>query len=167
VKERGKTKKERAKRRKKTCKNSLTNIILLPRVLEPVTPEYQPSPHVPYAVTELNILAHEVRKQHIPPHRKHMLHLVLLGNDRSHPSHDPSRNHKVSDVLRPVLRMAKEQGWPVLLEATSEKSRDVYKHVGMEVLEELTVGKGTVGRDGRKKEGGEGCVLWTMIARCD
>ena len=94
-----------------------------------------------------------------------MLHLILLGNDRAHPSNDQSRNAKVSGVIRPMLQVAKEKKWPVVLEATTAKSRDVYRHLGFEILEEITVGKGKIDREGRPKEGGEGCLLWSMIKR--
>lgn len=63
-----------------------------------------------------------------------------------------------------MLKMAKEKGWPVVLEATSENGRDVYKHLGMEVLEEHTFGQGKVGSDGKRKEGGEGVKIWVMMA---
>lgn len=62
--------------------------------------------------------------------------------------------------------MAQEKGWPVVLEATSARSRDVYRHLGFDVLEEVTVGKGRVDAEGRGKEGGEGCVLWVMMKGC-
>lgn len=136
-------------------------------VVQAVTPTFTPIPHFPYAVNEINGLAHQARRKHVPKGCKEMLHLILLGNDRSHPSHDPSRNSKVSDVIRPVLQMAKEMKWPVVLEATTEKSRDVYLHLGLEILEEITVGKGKIDREGRAKEGGEGCLLWSMMKRCD
>ncbi|EMD97743.1 hypothetical protein COCHEDRAFT_1125574 [Bipolaris maydis C5] len=132
--------------------------------LEAITDEPIISPHYPAAVIELNLVAHRTKKQHLPPSATHMLHLSLLGNYREHPSNDKSRNHKVSDVMRPVLKMAKEKGWPVVLEATSEKGRDVYKHFGMEVLAEHTFGQGKVGSDGKKKEGGEGVKIWVMMA---
>lgn len=114
-------------------------------------------------MTELNYLAHEARKPRIPPHCKGVLHLVLLANDRSHPSNNPSRNAKVSDVLRPVIQMAQENAWTVVLEATSEKSRDIYQHLGFDLVDELTVGKGKADSEGRAKEGGEGCRVWAMM----
>jgi hypothetical protein len=59
--------------------------------------------------------------------------------------------------------MAKGKGWPVVLESTSPRSRDVYAHLGFDMLEEITVGKGKVDAEGRGKEGGEGVVLWAMM----
>ena len=129
--------------------------------MEEVTETYTPLPHYPYAVTELNTLAHHVRKRTLPPQATHFLHLTLLANDRNHPS--TSKPAKVSDVIRPVLAMAKEKGWPVALEATSSGSRDVYAHLGFEMLEKITVGKGKIDREGRGKEGGEGMDLWVMM----
>ncbi|EUC31490.1 hypothetical protein COCCADRAFT_38427 [Bipolaris zeicola 26-R-13] len=93
--------------------------------LEPIEDEPIIPPHYPPGVTELNLAAHKTKKQHLPPTATHMLHLSLLGNYREHPSNDKSCNHKVSEVMRPVLKMAKEKGWPVVLEATSENVRAI------------------------------------------
>ncbi|KAI4655252.1 uncharacterized protein J4E79_008318 [Alternaria viburni] len=129
--------------------------------LEEVTENYTEEPHNPPAVTELNSLAHHIRKRFIPPQTTHMLHLVLLANDRTHPS--TSNPAKVSDLIRPVLDMAREKGWPVVLESTSPRSRDVYTHLGFQLLEEIVVGKGKVDGEGRGLEGGEGVKLWAMM----
>jgi hypothetical protein len=112
-------------------------------------------------VTELNSLAHHARQRALPPQATHVLHLVLVANDRSHPS--ATTPAKVSDLIRPVLDMAKEKGWPVVLESTSPRSRDVYAHLGFQILEEITVGKGKVDGEGRGKDGGEGVLLWAMM----
>lgn len=128
-----------------------------------MTEDYHPVPGHPSAVTELNHLAHEARKPRIPPHCKGILHLFLLANDRSHPSNDPSCNAKVSDVIRPMIRIARENNWTIALEATSEKSRDIYKHLGFDLVKELTIGIGKVDSEGRQKEGGEGVRLWGMM----
>jgi len=59
--------------------------------------------------------------------------------------------------------MAREKGWPVVLESTSPRSRDVYTHLGFQMLEEIVVGKGKVDGEGRGREGGEGVKLWAMM----
>ena len=139
------------------------NSSLTHRTLDAVHDEYHPNPSHPPAVHEMNTIAHPIRKAHIPPSATHCLHLALLGNDRSHPSNDTSRNAKVSEVLRPVLAMAREHGWPVVLESTTPKSRDVYLHLGFKNLSEIHVGKGKIDKEGRVKEGGEGMALWVMM----
>jgi hypothetical protein len=66
-------------------------------------------------------------------------------------------------VVKPVLEMAEQRGWPVCLEATSPRSRDVYKYWGFKDLGEVKVGKGVVNGQGLKAGGGEGVSLWVMV----
>ena len=54
---------------------------------------------------------------------------------------------------------------PIWLEATTPRSRDVYLKLGFEVVEEIVLGKGKAGEDGRAKKGGEGVKVWAMIWR--
>jgi hypothetical protein len=68
-----------------------------------------------------------------------------------------------SAVVKPVLEMAEQRGWPVCLEATSPRSRDVYKYWGFKDLGEVKVGKGVVDGEGRKDRDGEGVSLWVMV----
>lgn len=70
---------------------------------------------------------------------------------------------KISNVLRPILALAAAQKIPVVLEATSPRSRDVYRHLGFEVVEELRVGVEVVCRDGYFSDGGDGVVVWLMV----
>lgn len=39
----------------------------------------------------------------------------------------------------------------------------MYAHLGFQILEEITVGKGKVDGEGRGKDGGEGVLLWAMM----
>jgi hypothetical protein len=128
------------------------------RVLEEYEDEYKPEPGTPESMIELNTLAHTAHKRVLAAPQR-ILHLVLVANDRSQPASTPA---KVSHLIRPVLAMAKEKGWPVCLEATSPRSRDVYAHLGFEVLEEMRVGKGKVDAEGWGCADGEGVLIWAM-----
>lgn len=54
---------------------------------------------------------------------------------------------------------------PIWLEATTPGSRTVYEKLGFVVVEEITLGKGQAGPDGRTKKGGEGVKIWAMVWR--
>ncbi|KAF9463716.1 hypothetical protein BDZ94DRAFT_1282415 [Collybia nuda] len=56
-------------------------------------------------------------------------------------------------------------GVPFILEATTPNSRDRYTHLGFEVVEEITLGKGKVNTEGIVASGQEavGFPIWTMI----
>jgi hypothetical protein len=146
------------------------------RVLEEHTETYKPDPNNPPAVDELNAAAHKARKRVLSAPQT-VLHLVLVANDRSQSSSTPSNPPSTSPstasssplpsikhLIRPVLALATEKGWPVCLEATSPRSRDIYAHLGFQILEEMVLGKGTVDAEGRGKEGGDGVKVWAMVA---
>jgi hypothetical protein len=128
-------------------------------VLEEHEDTYEPESGTPEAIVELNTLAHTVHKRVLAAPQS-ILHLVLVANDRSQPASAPAN---VSHLIRPVLAMAKEKGWPVVLEATSPRSRDVYAYLGFEVLEEMRVGKGKVDAEGWGCADGEGVLIWAMM----
>ncbi|KAK0209272.1 hypothetical protein DFS33DRAFT_521663 [Desarmillaria ectypa] len=67
-----------------------------------------------------------------------------------------------SVLLRDCFSRAKHK--PIHLEASSPKSRDVYRHRGFEVDEEHLFGKGQVGRNGLPAKGAEamGFSEWVM-----
>jgi hypothetical protein len=134
--------------------------------LEEHTKEHEEDMNVPPAVAELNAAAYEARKRVLSASQK-VLHLVLVGNDRSQypqsPSSSSSSPVSIKTLIRPVLALANKSGWPVCLEATSPRSRDVYAHLGFEVLEEMVLGRGKVDADGRGKDGGEGIKIWAMV----
>jgi hypothetical protein len=137
-------------------------------VLEEHTKEHEEDMNVPPAVAELNAASHKARSRILSSPQK-VLHLVLVGNDRSQyppslsSSSSSSTPASIKILIRPVLALAKESGWPVCLEATSPRSRDVYAHLGFEVLEEMVLGRGKVDADGRGKDGGEGIKIWAMV----
>jgi hypothetical protein len=133
----------------------------LRRKLEDFTGEAPPSEAgLPGPLLELETAAAKARKRVITAPRK-VLWLPLIGNDReSLPSDAPKSS--VANVFRPVLAMASAKGWPVCLEATSPRARDIYEYLGFEVIEEIYVGVGRVGRDGRRLENGPGIGMWAM-----
>jgi hypothetical protein len=133
----------------------------LSRLLEDFTGE-GPSNEagLPRPLLELETAAAKARKQVISAPRK-VLWLPLIGNDRaSLPSDAPKSS--IANVFRPVLAMASAKGWPVCLEATSPRARDIYEYLGFKVIEEIYVGVGRVGRDGRRIDGGPGIAMWAM-----
>ena len=70
----------------------------------------------------------------------------------------------VRGLFEPFLKQAQEAGLPAWLEATNEHARDVYAHFGFKVVEEVVIGAGSVGQNGDLIPGGEGIVIYGMIA---
>jgi hypothetical protein len=64
----------------------------------------------------------------------------------------------------PFLAKAREENVAVWLEATNTHARDVYAHLGFQLAEEFTIGKGVVNAEGWVQENGEGIVNYAMIA---
>jgi GNAT superfamily N-acetyltransferase len=52
---------------------------------------------------------------------------------------------------------------PIWLEATTERSRDVYAKQGFEVVDVMRLGQGTHNADGVPEKGGPGIRIWAMI----
>ena len=65
--------------------------------------------------------------------------------------------------MDPYLQRARHDGIPVVLEATSEKARDMYIHFGFKLVEEFIIGGGNTNKTGAPEEGGEGIVVFFMI----
>ena len=83
----------------------------------------------------------------------HYWHLSLMSRDNSKP-YVPG---VVRAVLEPALDMARRNGEKVWLEASTERSRDVYQHAGFRVVGEVWCGVGQVdgwGRAVRKEHEG-------------
>jgi hypothetical protein len=68
-----------------------------------------------------------------------------------------------SAIMRSYQSRAADALLPIWLEATTEKSRDVYLHLGWVVVEEMVLGKGQAGADGEPKMDGEGARMWAMV----
>jgi hypothetical protein len=87
-------------------------------------------------------------------------YLFVIGRDPSHLGASVAPR-----LILPFVQKAKEQGIPLWLEATSERSKSVYEKLGFKVVEELKVGKGQCDSNGNLISGGEGVSMWAMI--CD
>jgi hypothetical protein len=120
------------------------------------------SEHVPRVLAGLEHEATQARKRVLSAPCK-ILHLLLVANDRASVEVGKEKVPSIGNVMRPMLAMAKEKGWAVCLEATTARSRDVYKYLGFEVIGELCVGKGHADSDGRRLEGGPGIPMWVMV----
>ncbi|KAK0702759.1 hypothetical protein B0H67DRAFT_595068 [Lasiosphaeris hirsuta] len=73
----------------------------------------------------------------------------------------------ITAVVRPYLTRAKQDRLSVWLEATSLDVVTLYQHFGFRLLEEITVGVGTVNGQGTMKKSGEGVKAWLMIMEND
>jgi hypothetical protein len=118
--------------------------------------------HYPRVFAQVEHQVHAIKSRSIPSPSK-LLHLILIANDRDSISGD-AKKVSIREVVKPMLALCKENGWLAVLESTSEKSRDVYKYLGFEIMDEVHVGVGEVDREGRRKVGGEGVTMWAMVA---
>jgi hypothetical protein len=109
----------------------------------------------------MNAAADKARKRILTAPRK-VLHLVLIANDKASGSSD-GRKASAGDVIRPMLEIATSHGWPVVLEATSPRSRDIYAHLGFKIAEEITLGAGRIDGLAHRLEGGSGISVWAMV----
>ena len=69
------------------------------------------------------------------------------------------------EIVKEVLRRAEGEGKTVWLEATTEGSKRLYTRLGFELVREIVLGEGRVGRDGLVEKGGEGVRVWAMVWR--
>lgn len=70
-----------------------------------------------------------------------------------------------SELIRHHQKVVRESGMPIWLEATTPRSRDIYSRLGFQVVDEIVLGKGKAGADGKACKGGEGVPVWGMIWR--
>jgi hypothetical protein len=123
--------------------------------------ELEADEHLPRVLQEMNAKADKARKRVLAAPRK-VLHLVLIANDKEEAATD-GKKARASELIRPMVEMARSQGWPVVLEATSPRSRDIYARLGFKVAEEIHLGVGRIDSDARRLEGGPGVALWAMV----
>ncbi|CAM1503794.1 Fc.00g013850.m01.CDS01 [Cosmosporella sp. VM-42] len=64
-----------------------------------------------------------------------------------------------------IMGLARKDGKPIWLEATTEYSKRQFTRFGFEVAGEINVGKGKVDKDGMRKKGGEGVTITGMLWR--
>jgi len=71
-----------------------------------------------------------------------------------------------SAFIRYAQQLATKAGKPIYLESSAERNKSLYLRHGFEVVKELVMGEGEVGRDGkvvnRDGEGKNGVVWWAM-----
>lgn len=71
-----------------------------------------------------------------------------------------------SAFLKYAQQIATKAGKPIYLESSSERNKSLYLRHGFEVVKELVMGEGEVGRDGkvvtRDDQNKEGAVWWAM-----
>lgn len=72
-----------------------------------------------------------------------------------------------SHLIRLRQKIAKEDGLPMWLEATTAKSRDVYAKCGFRVMGEIQLGVGTHATTGFAEKGGSGLVVYAMMWRSE
>ena len=70
----------------------------------------------------------------------------------------------VRALIEPYLLKAKQDGLPAWVEALDEHARDIYAHFGFRTVVEACVGKGVADAKGNRVEGGEGIMVYGMIA---
>ncbi|KAI6833686.1 hypothetical protein KC332_g4323 [Hortaea werneckii] len=68
-----------------------------------------------------------------------------------------------SALLRRVQAIARSEGLPVWLEATTEYSWKLYSHLGFETVDQVTLGKNVASSEGLQQQGGEGVPVWGMV----
>lgn len=68
-----------------------------------------------------------------------------------------------SALMRELQDVARKDGLPLWLEATTESSRRLYERLGFEIVEQMTLGTGEAAADGSLQKGGEGVPVWGMI----
>lgn len=78
---------------------------------------------------------------------------------------DRRRQGHASRLLVHMQDLAREDGRPIWLEATTDPSRELYLKHGFELIGDVVLGKGKVGPDGWPKKDGEGIKIWSMLWR--
>ncbi|CAI6094864.1 unnamed protein product, partial [Clonostachys chloroleuca] len=68
---------------------------------------------------------------------------------------DRRRKGHASELLAHLQNRAREGKHPIWLEATTDPSRELYLKLGFEVVGDINLGKGVVGKDGLPKDDGE------------
>ncbi|KAI1454111.1 hypothetical protein F4805DRAFT_333433 [Annulohypoxylon moriforme] len=78
---------------------------------------------------------------------------------------DRQRHGYASALLVHMQELARNDGRPLWLEATTEKSRDLYAKHGFTTVGAVILGKGKVGPDGLRRKGDRGVTIWPMFWR--
>ena len=68
-------------------------------------------------------------------------------------------------MIRHYQSIATRKGIAIWLEATTAYSKGIYAKLGLQVVEEMVLGKGRAAIDGTNLNGGEGVRIWGMLWR--
>lgn len=107
-------------------------------------------------ISELSIKSKEFTKNYF---KKQYWYLNTLAR---HMKKMPKKG-SVSALIYPVLENAKNNNKSVYVEAITSHAKDVYFHLGFEVRESFTIGKGKIDSHGNDKENGEGIEVFLMV----
>jgi GNAT superfamily N-acetyltransferase len=87
-------------------------------------------------------------------------YLFIIGTDP-----ERQRQGLGGALLEYMKARARSDGRPLWLEASNPSARVLYLKHGFEEVEEIILGIGKVGLDGRAKKDGEGVKTWGMVWR--
>ncbi|CUM56796.1 uncharacterized protein AC631_05668 [Debaryomyces fabryi] len=107
-------------------------------------------------VTELSIKSKKFKRDYF---KKQYWYLNTLAR---HMKKTPKKG-SVSALIYPILESAKNNNKSVYVEAITSHARDIYFHLGFEVRESFTIGKGQIDSHGNDKENGEGIQVFLMV----
>ncbi|KAF5858057.1 hypothetical protein ETB97_004926 [Aspergillus alliaceus] len=99
----------------------------------------------------------DARKRHLKDQEFWFLDLLGRHPERREPG-------VIRALLEPYMQRAREAGLPSWLEANTEHARDIYIHFGFRVVEEIAIGEGCVDKFGNLLRGGEGIIIYAMVA---
>ncbi|GAA94330.1 uncharacterized protein L969DRAFT_66137 [Mixia osmundae IAM 14324] len=68
-----------------------------------------------------------------------------------------------SRLIEPYKELARHEDKQIWLEATTEKSKAIYLHLGFRVTGEFRLGKGSAASNGDVQAGGPGVPVWGML----
>ncbi|KAL1968079.1 hypothetical protein VTN77DRAFT_2209 [Rasamsonia byssochlamydoides] len=98
-----------------------------------------------------------VKKEHLEDRPYWYLNVIGRHPERREPG-------AVRALIDPYLQRARAQGLPVWLEAVTEHSRQVYKHLGFREVAQVRIAVSKANARGEFQEGGEGLLIYGMIA---
>lgn len=89
-----------------------------------------------------------------------VLHIFLVGKTPQPPS---DSNISVKGLLKNICSMAFKESCSVYLEATSNKSREIYRACGFQDVGAVRIGEGEVDEEGRSDASGIGVEIYVMF----
>jgi ribosomal protein S18 acetylase RimI-like enzyme len=100
------------------------------------------------------------KKRGLPKDIERYVYLFFIGTD------EKARGKGLaSQVIRREQAKAVKEGLSIWLEATTPKSREIYKKCGFEVVGDFVLGKGSHAASGEVEKNGPGVSVWAMFWR--